>query len=92
MPLDLSELHSAIQQTLEIKSDGFETDEIIKYLEKKDYEKFSGLAVSNLHKIVVSSQQLYLLDKAKKRVEQILTFAIKADEDSKTKAIEIINA
>lgn len=90
VPLELSELYSIIEQTLEFKTDGFEIEEIIKYL-GKNCEKYPRLAVLLLHKIILSNQQLYLLEDAKKGTEKTLIAAMGADDDSKTKAIEIIN-
>ncbi|MBE0684043.1 MAG: hypothetical protein IH589_19245 [Anaerolineales bacterium] len=90
VPVNLLELNSIIEQTLTFKSDGFETQEIIEFLGKHS-EKFPNLAVSNLHKIVLSSKQFYLLEDTKKGVEQTLTSAMNSDDTSRAKAIEIIN-
>jgi hypothetical protein len=89
-PLDLEELNSVIEQTLTFKLNGFEAGEIIDYLGRYS-EKFPSLAISNLQKIVLSSQEFYILEDTKKRIEQILISAMNADDTSKAKAIEIIN-
>lgn len=89
-PLNLEELNSVIEQTLAFKLNGFEAGEIIDYLGKNS-EKFPSLAVSNLQKIILSNQEFYIIEDTKINIEQILTAAMKADEESKTKAAEIIN-
>lgn len=89
-PLDLEELNSVIEQTLSFKFNGFEAGEIIDYLGKHS-ENFPSLAISNLQKIVLSSQEFYILEDTKKGIEQILSSAMNADDTSKAKAIEIIN-
>ncbi len=89
-PLDLKELDSVIEQTLTFKLNGFEAGEIIDYLSKNS-EIFPNLAVSNLQKIILSSQEFYTLEDTKKGIEQILTSAMNADNVSKAQAIEIIN-
>jgi len=89
-PLDLEELNPIIEQTLTFKFNGFEAGEIIDYLGKNS-ENFPGLAISNLQKIILSSQEFYILEDTKKSIEQILTSAMNADDNSKTNAIEIIN-
>jgi len=89
-PLNLEELNSVIEQTLMFKLNGFEAGEIIKYLAKNS-DKFPRFAVSNLQKMIFSSQEFYILDDTKKSIEQILSLAMNADDDSKAKAIEIIN-
>ena len=90
VPLNLEELNPVIEQTLTFNFSGFEAGEIIDYLGKHS-EKFPNLAISNLQKIVLSSQELYILEDAKKSIDQILTSAMNADDASKAKAIEIIN-
>jgi hypothetical protein len=90
VPLDLSELHSIIEKTIKFKPDGYEIEEIIKYL-GKNCEKYPRSAVLILHEIVLSNQIQYLLEDAKGAVERMLNFAMDADYDSKAKAIEIIN-
>jgi hypothetical protein len=89
-PLDLLALDQVIQNTLEFNIGGFEAEEIIKYI-GKNAEKFPALAVVLLHKVVISRQDLYLLDESKIAVEKTLVSALEADHDSATKAIEIIN-
>lgn len=90
VPLELPELYPIIKQTLEFKTDGFEIEEIIKYL-GKNCEKYPRFAVLILHKVILSNQQLYLLEAAKKGTEKTLISAMGADDDSKAKAKEIIN-
>jgi hypothetical protein len=90
VPLELSELYPIIEQTLEFKTDGFEIEEILKYL-GKNCEKHPRFAILILHKVILSNQQLYLLEDAKKGTEKTLISAMGADDDSKAKAIEIIN-
>lgn len=89
-PLDLEVLNSVLEQTLTFKFNGFEAGEIIDYLGRHS-EKFPSLAISNLQIIILSSQEFYTLEDTKKSIEQILTFAMNADDTSKAKAIEIIN-
>ena len=90
VPSDLSEIRSVIEQTLKFKPGGFEIEEIIKYL-GKNCEKYPNLAILILHDIVLSNQISYLLEDAKSAVERTLTFAMDADNDSRVKAIEVIN-
>jgi hypothetical protein len=90
-PLDLSELHPVIEQTLEFKIHGFEAHEIIKYL-GNNAENYPDLAVVILNQILLSNQELYFLDDGKEAVEKILAVAIGGtDSNSKEKAIELIN-
>ncbi len=75
VPLELPELHLIIKQTLEFKPNGFEIEEIIKYL-GKNCENHPGLAILLLHIIVISDQQMYLRDDAKKGTENIIISAM----------------
>lgn len=89
-PLDLEGINFVLEQTLTFKLNSFEAGEIIDYLGRHS-EKFPSLAISSLQKIVLSSQEYYILEDTKKSIEQILTAAMNADDASKAKAIEIIN-
>jgi len=90
VPLDLSETYSTLGQIIYFISDGFNNDEVIKYL-GKNCEEHPRLAIQLLHELVISNQTLYLLDEAKTSIELMLENAAKADVDSKDKAREIIN-
>ena len=89
-PLDLSYLYSLIQQTLEFNINGFEVGEVINYLGNNS-EKYAGLAISCLYKIVLAGQNLFLVEIAQNGIRQILTSAMSAGDDLSEKAIEIIN-
>ncbi|MEO7841219.1 MAG: hypothetical protein ABIU06_17905, partial [Anaerolineales bacterium] len=89
-PLELPELYSMLQQTLEFKAEGYEVQLIIEYL-GENCEKHPGLAVSMLHEIVLSGQSFYIITDTESNIEKIFTSTIKADRDAKAKAVEIIN-
>jgi hypothetical protein len=89
-PLELPELYSILQRTLEFKPKGFEVQLIIEYL-GENCEKYPDLAVSMLHEIVLSRQILYLVTDTEKSVEKIIMSVVDADKEAKAKAIEIIN-
>lgn len=89
-PLNLGELNSVIERMIAFRLNGYEAGEIMDYLGKNS-EAFPSLAVANLQKIILATQEFYILDNTKKSIEQILSSAMKIDENSKAKAIEIIN-
>ena len=89
-PLELPELYSTLQRTLEFKIEGFEVQLIIEYLGENS-EKHPDLAVAVLHEIVSSGRSFYLVTGTEKSVERIFTSAAHAHKEAKAKAVEIIN-
>jgi hypothetical protein len=90
VPVDLQQMKAALEESLKFKPNGFAIEEIIKYL-GRNCQEYPALAISILHKIVLSNQIVYILDDTKKAVEQILVAAFRVDDDSKEKAIDVIN-
>jgi hypothetical protein len=90
VPLELPEIYSILQKTLNFKTKGFEIQQLIEYLGEK-CDKHPDLAVSLLHEIVRSGQEFYLLDDTKKSVEKILSSASHSDSETKSNAVDIIN-
>jgi hypothetical protein len=89
-PVDLGEMAPMVDLILGFGPGGFETQAIINYLGANS-DKFRDRAITILGRIAQSDSMPYLLEDTRTSVKRILEAALLADEDSKAKAIGIIN-